>query len=398
MQIKRAIRHATPQIISMAGVSGSGKTYSALLMMSGLIKPGGKLGFVDTENGRGSIYSDSPGITKAIPQGYDVIELAPPFHPRRYIECIDAFEKAGYEGCVIDSGSHEWEGYGGCTDIAEADVGRWNKAKLENKRFVNRLLYSTMHIIVCLRAHEKTKPQTNSAGKITGYISLGIQPSCEKNFMFDMLLSFLIEEKSHLASAVKCPEAFEQMFFSPHMLTKADGEAIRSWNDSGAAYADSERILKRATTAAESGTQAYNEFLTSLSVAQREMLKPHHEQLLQVAARADETDAGPAAGGKGGADSKGEVNGPSAGAPGPADFEAPMREAITPNARGKLFAAIKSELAQQTGNDFEFDCAMQSCGIADKKQLVLDAATSNKLYGQLAYRLAVLKRAMEGGE
>lgn len=124
--------------------------------------------------------------------------------------------------------------------------------------------------------------------------------------------------------------------------------------------------------------------------------EPQQEPLKQP--RRKSTNAGPAAGGKGGADSKGEVNGPSAGAPGPADFEAPMREAITPNARGKLFAAIKSELAQQTGNDFEFDCAMQSCGINDKKQLVVDAATSNKLYGQLAYRLAVLKRAMEGGE
>src|SRR3954463_11050162 len=119
--IQDAVRHAVPQIISLSGVSGSGKTYSGILLAGGIAGPNGKIGFLDTENGRGSMYADSPGIVSAIPQGYKRIEMSAPFSPKRYIKAIDAFEKAGFNVLVIDSGSHAWEGDGGCSEIAEND-------------------------------------------------------------------------------------------------------------------------------------------------------------------------------------------------------------------------------------------------------------------------------------
>src|SRR6476469_9556598 len=100
MEIKKAVRHATPQIIGLAGVSGSGKTYTALLLAAGLAGTDGKVGFLDTENRRGCTYSDSPGIMAALPQGYGTIELSAPFHPKRYCEAIDVFENAGYAALV----------------------------------------------------------------------------------------------------------------------------------------------------------------------------------------------------------------------------------------------------------------------------------------------------------
>jgi hypothetical protein len=294
MEIKPAVRHAVPMIVSLSGVSGSGKTYSAILLAAGLAGPNGKVGFIDTENGRGCMYSDSPGIKKALPPrpgekyaAYETIELSAPFHPNRYIEAIDKFESAGYDALVIDSASHAWSGKGGCTDIAEADKGRWNKAKLANKRLVNRLLYSSMHIVVCLRAQEKSKIMKLPNGK-EETISLGILPISEKGFPFEMLLSFFMEEKTNLATQIKCPEPLKPFFPGPKLLTKEDGERIRQWNETGLLMDENEQLEKRSRTAAEDGLAAYSAFFSALAPAQKKhLVDTIHEKNKQAAKDAD---------------------------------------------------------------------------------------------------------------
>ena len=274
MIIKKAVRHEVNLIMSISGVSGSGKTYSALLLAAGLAGPEAKIGFVDTENGRGCMYADSPGIMAALPQGYDTIELTAPFSPARYIEAIDEFERAGYRVLVIDSGSHEWEGIGGCTDIAEADKGRWNRAKRENKRFVMRLMNSNMHIIVCLRAREKSKiiDKRDSPDGKEHVIPLGILPVSEKNFPYEMIVSFLVEEKTHFAQPIKLPEQFQAMFSTPKMLTKADGEKIRQWNELAPSSDSGEKLKRQSRMAASEGMVAYKAFFSALSKPEQKFL------------------------------------------------------------------------------------------------------------------------------
>jgi hypothetical protein len=290
MEIKKAVRHGVNLILSVSGVSGSGKTYTSILLAAGLAGTGGKVGFIDTENGRGCIYADSPGIMAALPQGYDTIELAAPFAPARYIEAVDSFEKAGYRVVVIDSGSHSWEGIGGCTDMAEADKGRWNRAKRENKRFVNRLLNSNMHIIVCLRAREKSKiiDKRDSPDGKEKIIPLGVLPVCEKNFPYEMMLSFLVEEGSHAARAIKLPEQFEAMFSNPKMLTKADGEKIRQWNDRAPESDPNEKLKRQARVAAEDGVDAYSKFYGGLTAVQKKVIfDSTHAENKQIAEQSD---------------------------------------------------------------------------------------------------------------
>lgn len=277
-------------IVSIAGVSGSGKTYSGLLLGAGMGGPGAKVGFIDTENGRGCMYADSPGIMAALPQGYSTIELSPPFSPARYIEAVDTFERAGFNVVIIDSGSHEWEGIGGCTDIAEADNGRWNKAKRENKRFVMRLLNSSMHIVVCLRAREKSKiiSKKDSVDGKEHIIPLGILPVSEKNFPFEMLLSFMVEEGTHEAKPIKVPEQFESMFSKPKLLTKEDGEKIRLWNESAPQMDASEKLRRQARAAADVGMEAYGQFFDGLTAQQKKYLAgTTHNENKAIAAEAD---------------------------------------------------------------------------------------------------------------
>src|ERR1019366_6997895 len=165
-------------------------------------------------------------------------------------------------------------GVGGCSDMAEADKGRWNKAKRENKRFVMRLLNSNMHIIVCLRAREKSKiiDKRDSADGKEHIIMLGILPVSEKNFPFEMMLSFLVDEKTHFATPIKLPEQFQKLFSSPKLLAKSDGDRIREWNEGAPADDPNEKLRRRARVAAEEGSAAYIAFATALAPAEKRVI------------------------------------------------------------------------------------------------------------------------------
>jgi len=294
MEIKKAVRTSVNLIMSVSGVSGSGKTYSALLLAAGLAGHGGKVIMIDTENGRGKMYADSPGIVAALPQGYDYMELTAPFSPARYIQALDVAERAGYKVAVIDSGSHEWEGIGGCSDIAETHKKRWAEAKKQNKYYVLRLLNSSMHVIVCLRAREKTEvvPAAKSTTGREEYVSKGILPVAEKNFVFEMMCSWMVEEKTHLAIPVNLPEQFQGLFTKAKLLTKADGDQIRLWNEGGKPEDPLEKVKRQSRAAAECGMDAYKAFFQALTAEQQHALKAtiHEENK----ATADAVDTPPA--------------------------------------------------------------------------------------------------------
>jgi hypothetical protein len=225
--IETSKREGAKIVLGLAGTSGSGKTYSAIQLGYGLAgMDSSQLGFLDTENRRGRLYSD------ILPKPFMIADLVPPFSPERYIEGIRAFEKAGVRVLVIDSVTHEWEGIGGCEEIATAGdpkLPRWNKAKLEHKKFMNALLQSSMDIIVCLRAREKVDMKDPRNIK-----SLGIQPICEKNFMFEMTASVMLQDEGKRQTVLKCPESLRSIMGRCNdYLTAKDGQAIREWIDGG---------------------------------------------------------------------------------------------------------------------------------------------------------------------
>ena len=289
LEFKKAARRALPMQGAFYGPSGSGKTLSALLFASGL-SDDGKVAVVDTERGRASIHADNAKLLKALPQGFDVLDLNQPYHPNRYVEAIDACEKSGYRICIIDSGSDSWDGPGGCTDIAEAAKGMWNGAKLANKRMMTRAALSDMHIIWCLKAQDKTKiiDKSKSASGKQEYIDLGCLPIWEKNNFYPMLFAFSVDPKSHESTLVKASaDAMWDLYPKPHLIGKDDGDRLRKWNDTGSALAEGEQLRKRARAAAEDGMDAYKAFFGGVTGAQRKLLADVHEEMKTVAAKVD---------------------------------------------------------------------------------------------------------------
>lgn len=289
-QIKKAVRKALPLQAAFVGPTNSGKTMSGLLFAAGLARPDERIVVIDTERGRASLYADNKRIRAALPNGFDVIELDAPYHPQRYIEAIDTAEQAGYKVCLIDSASDSWDGTGGCADIAEKKRG-WTEAKLWNKRLMSRIALSDMHIICCLKAQEKTKiiDKSKTASGKQEFIELGMQPICEKSFFYPMTLAFMVDSQTHLASIIKTHEDLQEQFRTPHLITPADGLAVRKWNDGGQQLGVNEQLIKRSRLAAEDGVQSYKDFFESLTPDQKRALTSHsaHTENKTAAERAD---------------------------------------------------------------------------------------------------------------
>lgn len=107
IEFKKAHRAKAKLRLALAGPSGAGKTYSALLIASGIV-PLEKVAVIDTESGSADLYADLGG--------YSTVTISPPYSPKKYIEAIHAAEEAGFELVIIDSLSHAWSGEGGLLD------------------------------------------------------------------------------------------------------------------------------------------------------------------------------------------------------------------------------------------------------------------------------------------
>lgn len=232
MEFTPATRQGVKPLIGLYAESGCGKTYSALLLARGIAGPNGKIGIVDTESGRGSLYAD------VLPGGYTTMQLAEPFSPMRYIEAIKVAEDAALDVLVIDSASHEWEGLGGVLDMAgerETKSGKpglhnWKEPKMQHQKFMLRLLQSPLAIIVCIRAKFKSR-QVKENGKTAIVKDDHVSPIQAEDFIFELMAHAEIMP-DHTIRLSKCshpdlrtcfPEDFKEPIAIKH------GEAIATW-------------------------------------------------------------------------------------------------------------------------------------------------------------------------
>lgn len=290
LQIRKAQREGARLVIGIAGVSGSGKTYTALQLAWGMANgDASKVGFIDTENRRGSLYSDTLVSKDGVIHQFMIGDLYAPFSPQRYIDAILEFQKAGVEVLIIDSVTHEWEGSGGCQEIAANTNSRmadWKRAKAEHKRFMNALLQSDMHVICCIRAREKTDFTNPKEPK-----ALGLQPIQEQNFMFEMTASVLMHEQGKRQDVLKCPaDLVEILGRGTGYIGARDGMSLRKWVD-GAKQLDPkiERIRNSLQSITEQGVDALRKAMAEVS--KKDLEKLPQEFIATLIASAESHDA-----------------------------------------------------------------------------------------------------------
>ena len=278
-EIRTAERQGARLLIQLSGVSGSGKTYTALQLAYGLAgNDASKVILADTENRRGSLYADClPGGAK-----FRIIDFYAPFSPARYLEAIEAAGKAGAEVLVIDSVSHCWEGPGGCQDIANATrFPDWKRAKAEHKRFMTYMLQCPAHIIACTRAREKmdfSDPKNPQP--------LGLQPIQEANFSYEATVSLMMHDQGRRQDVLKCPAELQAVLGRGQgYLGAADGQALRQWVDGGIkvdpAIEHHRGMLLNAT---EQGLKVLQDAWTSTPASIRKALGDQFKEQLKAAA------------------------------------------------------------------------------------------------------------------
>jgi hypothetical protein len=232
-EVRKAQRQGARLLIQLSGVSGSGKTYTALQLAYGLVgNDANKIVLIDTENRRGSLYAN------ALPQPFNIIDFYSPFSPDRYIAAIEAACNAGAEVIVIDSVTHEWESEGGCEWIAnQSRFPDWKTAKKLHKRFMTYMLQCPAHIIACTRAREKVDFSNPKEP-----IKLGIQPIQEKNFSYEATVSLMMQNQGYSQDVLKCPAELQGILGRGQgYITSEDGMSLRNWVD-GAEKVDPEIV------------------------------------------------------------------------------------------------------------------------------------------------------------
>lgn len=284
-RIRKATTAGSRGFICMYSESGGGKTYSALLLARGLVGPTGKIVMIDTENRRGEIYADDPVIG-----GYDVLPLGEPFSPMAYSAAIQEAEDEGADAIIIDSGSHEWEGPGGVLDMAVAKAGggqpqfgHWKEPKAAHKKMIQRMMRSSAHIIVCLRAQYKSH-QVDAKD----FARYGISSNKKSEIIRDEFqspiqdASFIFETTVHLyfrnsdpgvPIVTKCPDMLLDAFPEGKLITTATGAKVAAFYNSGSPTNQATAaLIKAARQAASKGMEAYQAFFAGITAEQRREL------------------------------------------------------------------------------------------------------------------------------
>ena len=172
--------------LALCGVSGSGKTYTALTLAKGICPEGKRVFVMDSEKHSSSLYADR--------FDFDVLDMSN-HDPREYMRMIKAAEKEGCGVLVIDSLSHEWQGTGGYLDIMDSEAKKIkggntfaaNKVPAElHKQLIDTITGANIAIICTLRSKKKYLDMEENGRKVKKVV--GMEPVTKEgtDFEFDV--------------------------------------------------------------------------------------------------------------------------------------------------------------------------------------------------------------------
>ena len=238
-EVVDAKREQIPLKIGITGLSGSGKTYSSLLLARGLTDSWSKVAVLDSENNSASLYSDicvkhsyDQTVFKTLNGGFK-----PPYSPANFIEAISFWERQPIDVLVVDSCSKEWEAV---LEMVESINGNsrfqmagWKQLTPEHNRFIEKIVNSPLHIITTLRSKSEYAMEQDQ-GKVKPR-KIGMKPVQREGFEYELTLHFYISQNHH----VTCEKDRTSLFMGRHpfVLNEQHGKELLDWSNSGAPIA-----------------------------------------------------------------------------------------------------------------------------------------------------------------
>lgn len=222
MQLQPAQRKNVKIKLGLQGSSGSGKTYSALLIAFGMTNDWSKIAVIDTENHSAELYSHLGQ--------YNVLNLISPFSPERYIEAINVCIKAQMEVIIIDSISHEWdyiiEQHG---SLGGNSYTNWSKFTPRHQKFIQAILQADVHIICTLRAKEDYILNEKNGKQVPEKV--GMKAIQKEGVDYELTILFEIDIKHHALATKDRTGLFENN--SEFRITSDTGKRILEWCKEG---------------------------------------------------------------------------------------------------------------------------------------------------------------------
>ena len=223
MAFVKATRKQIKLKLAITGAAGSGKSYSALRLASGL---GSKIAVIDTENGSASLYSDK--------FSFDTLDMAPPFTHEKFIAGIKDAEAGGYEVLVIDSASHFWEGVLEYKSKLDARGGNsytnWNDAGQKFKGILDAVLQSKLHVICCMRSKMDYVQEKDDRGKTT-IKKVGLAPIMRDGIQYEFTTVWDVDQNHQAQSSKDRTGLFGDGI---EQITEGHGKRLLAWLETGA--------------------------------------------------------------------------------------------------------------------------------------------------------------------
>lgn len=226
---RKASRNIASPKIAFQGVSGAGKTYSALRFARGYVGDKGKIAVIDTENGSASLYSN---VTD-----FDVLDL----HPKQrggvfcfwwadFQDAITAAENEKYDFLIIDSASHIWQAVLDFKARLDKNGGNsfvnWGEAGLQFSAVQNQILQSTIPVICCFRTKAEYVLEQDANGKNRPR-KIGLAPITRGDSEYDFSLVLDINRQHEAVVSKSRCSAFGDDFNA--IITEETGKTFRSW-------------------------------------------------------------------------------------------------------------------------------------------------------------------------
>lgn len=235
MKIELAKREQAKIKIGLQGPSGSGKSFSALLLAYGLTNDWSKIVVIDTENKSSSLYSHLGD--------FNILDLKPPYSPERYIEAINLCVKHGMQAIIIDSISMEWEYIlDAHSQLTGNSYTNWARFTPRHQKFIQAILHADIHIICTLRSKQDYVLTKNEKGKLAPE-KVGMKAIQRDGTDYELTLIFELDIKHNAITTKDRTGLFSGRL--PFQITQDTGKEILNWCQTGEiAVRDYETLIK----------------------------------------------------------------------------------------------------------------------------------------------------------
>lgn len=195
MAFEKKGREGKPLMIALDGISGSGKTFTALRLAHLL---GENVFVIDTERGASRLYYGEDVDGK--PWEF-MSAVLPTFSVDYYIDSIQEAIRLGADVIVVDGLSQAWNGSNGVLEVVDAigsqksADGRergtftgWKEGSKVQNRLIDAILSSPVHMICTMRAKCEYLVEKTDSGK-TKIRKAGLKPiqRDELEYEFDLI-------------------------------------------------------------------------------------------------------------------------------------------------------------------------------------------------------------------